>query len=201
MPSTEMVKFDKSNFRMAATEIQRSIPSAMSYLRMEKGTGDWVYGAAQDPLPKNTKFAVNLQSFMKGVIAWADTTNGSPASKLEEVMVPVTAPPVDPGPAPSGSRGWDKQLGFSGKVLGGKLDGLDLQFKGNSDGALRGVSALMTACAEGMDAHSGCMPVITLSSTSYKHASYGKIFKPEFAIDHWEKEPGGPPAKKKIAKK
>lgn len=184
MAGTAMVTFDLSKLAVAARKVAASVPSPLSYLKMEK-SGSWVFGAEADEVPDNTQFAVNPEGFLRGYVAWQDTTSGAPAAKLGEVMFNVMEDLPDPGDVPKGSRGWEQQLGMQVKAINGKMEGAELRYSASSDGGRRAVSGLMTEVAEGMAANPGKIPLIVLENRSYKHASYGKIFVPVFRIVKW----------------
>lgn len=185
-----VVPFDLSKLALASRNLAAAMPPPMGFLRMEKGNGAWTYGAEQDEIPAGVQFAVNLASFQRGYVAWADTTKGAPANKLDERMFPAFGDLPDVGDPPRGSRGWEAQFGFAMKAInGGSLAGTELQYRSSSDGGKRAVAALLTEIAEGVAKNPGKMPLIVFSSRNYKHASYGKIYAPVFTIVKWVDTP------------
>lgn len=200
MASTAMVSFDLSKLRVAARTLAAAVPAPMGFLKMDK-SGDWCQGAEGDPIPDGTQFAVNPESFQRGYVAWADTSNGAPANKLDERMYSVFAELPDSGTPPAGSRGWEAQFGFGLKAINGKFAGTELLYRASSDGGKRAISALTTEIAEGAELNPGKIPLIVLDNRWYKHASYGKIFVPVFKIVKWVPMPVEKTAKVTPAKK
>jgi len=204
--STAIVKFDVSKLHDAARTMAASVPSPLAFLRMDK-SGEWTYGAEQDEVPEDQQFAVNPESFQRGVVAWADTSvAGVAAAKLDERMFSVFEDMPDVGEPPRGSRGWEPQQGFQLKGVGkGKLENVELIYRSSSDGGKRAITGLLTEIAQGVADNPGKMPLITVSSSSYKHASFGKIYKPIFTIVKWAPIPASPKEKvapaRRIAKK
>lgn len=186
--TTAVIPFDLSKLQLASRNLAAAMPAPMGFLRMDK-TGEWTHGAEQDVIPPKTEFAVNLEAFQRGYVAWADTTSGAPANKLDERMYPAFGDIPDVGDPPKGSRGWESQFGFSVRAINGKLEGTELMYRSSSDGGKRAVAALLTEAAEGAPRNPGKMPVIVLESRSYKHASYGKIYAPVFKLVRWVAQP------------
>jgi len=199
--STALVKFDVSKLQVAARTMAASVSSPLAFLRMDKA-GDWTYGAEQDEVPEGQQFAVNPESFQRGVVAWADTDKGVAAAKLDERMYSVFEDMPDVGDPPKGARGWEAQQGFHLKGIGkGKLENVELVYRSSSDGGKRAVTGLLSEIATGVEDNPGKMPLIVISSTSYKHAAYGKIHKPVFSIVKWVPIPASPKAKVAPARK
>ena len=68
---------------------------------------------------------------------------------------------------------------------------MELQFHATSYGGKKFVQNLMKAVGLGMMEHSNApIALIKLSSDSYKHQTYGKIFTPEFEVVGWADESG-----------
>lgn len=200
MAGTAMVSFDLSKLKVAARTLAAAVPAPMGFLKMDK-SGDWCHGAEGDPIPEGTQFAVNPESFQRGYVAWADTSNGAPANKLDERMYSVFEDLPDAGPPPTGSRGWESQFGFGVKAINGKLQGTELLYRSSSDGGKRAISALTTEIADAAADNPGKIPLIVLDNRWYKHASYGKIYVPVFRIVKWVPVPTEKNAKVAPAKK
>ena len=176
-----VIPFDAAKLQLALRNITTATPPSMSFLRMDK-TGAWSYGADSSELDGD-EFALNPASFQWGYVAWADTSNGAPANKLDERMGPAHLPMPDMGEAPKGSRGWEAQLGFSIKGISKDVKDVELQYRASSDGGKRAVSALANEVAA--QDKPGLIPIIVCESRNYKHASYGKIYAPVFKIVRW----------------
>ena len=196
-----VIPFDAAKLALALRNITTATPPSMSFLRMDK-TGAWSYGADGSEVD-DEEFALNPSSFQWGYVAWADTTGGAPANKLDERMGPAHLPMPDMGDPPKGSRGWEAQLGFSIKGVTKAVKDVELQYRSSSDGGKRAVSALANEVAA--QDKPGLIPIIVCESRSYKHASYGKIYAPVFKILRWVPMPKAgeavAPAKKVAGKR
>lgn len=184
MATQAVVTYDLSKLQLAARNVVSAMPAPIGFLRMTK-VGEWLHGAEGDEVPEGTQFAVNPSSFQRGYIAWADTSSGAPANKLDERMYPAHETLPDCGEPPKGSRGWEHQLGFAVKVLNGELANDEMQYRSSSDGGKRAIAQLLEAIILAAPKNPGKLPVITLGSRSYKHKSYGKIYAPVFELMRW----------------
>jgi len=197
-----MVKFDLSKMAVAARKMQAAAPGPMAYLRMNKNDGSWSSGTEEDPVGKDDLFAVNIQSFQRGFVAWADTTRkGVAPAKLEEHMFDACETCPEPGPLPQGAAKWDAQFAFSAMGMDGRLKGTDVVYATTSYGGKKAVAALMTEIVEGLAVNPGKLPVVSFSSKAYPHVSYGQIYNPIITIKKWIPTPSDKAALLKSAGK
>jgi hypothetical protein len=160
-------------------------------LKMDR-TGHWIFGADQTEVESDSRWAVNPFSFIHGFIAWAD---GSVAG---EVMVSVTEPLPDVGPAPAASdKGWEPQVGMMLQCISGEDTGLEVRFTATSVGGKKAVQELAIALAHQVDKDPAKpVPVVVLKKDHYQHKSYGRIYTPVFEVVEWvslngpDREPG-----------
>ena len=150
------------------------------YLKMDK-TGTWMFGADDLEVEEGVEFAINPNSFATGFIAWDD---GEP---LDEAMALITEPaivaselPVHPGVK------WSTQIGFQLKCLNGEDEGTEMLYKATSKGGKAAfkelVNEVLTRAKAG---ETDIVPIVDLSSSSYKHKKYGKIFTPVVKVVRW----------------
>jgi hypothetical protein len=164
-------------------------------LRMERGNGAWVHGAASEKVEAGAMLAVNPLSFAHGWVNWIQGTNGGKSRKVGEVMGPMTqdAPPC---PDPVEGHPYSPQAAFGLKFLNGKDEGLEVVFRspsmGGTEAALALVQTFQRHYATDEGKHFPC-PVIELRNTNYRHASYGLIYKPVFEVVGWADMNGNMP--------
>ena len=149
-------------------------------LKMDR-TGHWVFGADQDEVEPESKWAVNPFSFLHGFIAWGDGT------VLAEKLGPMTEPlPEVDAPPPQAAKGWEMQVGFSLKCISGEDAGMEARFTATSVGGKRAVQELALAVAAQADKDPALIvPVVTLGKDHYQHKSYGRIYTPVFKVQEW----------------
>ena len=175
LPSVQSLS---SALRVAA---QQAAPTGgVVILKMDR-TGHWVFGADQDEVEPNAKWAVNPFSFVHGFIAWGD------GQVLGEKLAPMTEPLPEVEAAPPGaSKGWEMQVGLSLKCISGEDAGMEARFTATSVGGKRAVQELALAVAAQSDKdQSKPVPVVTLERDHYQHKSYGRIYTPMFKIADW----------------
>ena len=179
---------------------QASTPQVSSgdflFLKMSKA-GEWIYGADETEVAPGSAFAIDPSSYAQGYIAWAD------GQLIDEKMalagqVPVTL--ADLPELPAGVR-WDSQVAFAMKGLEGAEEGLQMLYKVSSRGGKEVIATLLgEIIAQGKAGKPVC-PIVTLSTSSYKHKKYGKIYTPVLTVADWIDlpEPGAAPEPKAVA--
>lgn len=162
------------------------------YLKMNK-QGEWVYGAEETEVGKDSFFVVDPNSYAQGFVAW-DSDSGT---LIDESMAVAGQPPViisDLPALPAGIK-WQAQVAFAMKGVEGAEDGLQLLFKVSSRGGKAAVSTLLgQIVSRGKAGNADLCPIVALESSSYKHKKYGKIFTPDLSVDEWIDLPDGAPA-------
>jgi len=185
-PARNVVSFDRARLKVALRRLQRESGAGMSnFLKMEK-SGEWVYGVDAEPVSDEDEFLIDPRAFQHGYIAWEANNVGN---KLGEVMGPLDEEIPELGPVPDGSNGWQFQLGL-GLVM--RANGTPVVFRSTSVGGKRAignvgqelwVQAGDISDAEALDG--ACVPVVRLSSDSYMHRKYGRIFNPVITVVEW----------------
>ena len=188
--ATQIVPFDPAKLATSLVRIAEGrVTLAALFMKMGKD-GDWIFGVEGEEIEQGARFMVNPQGFQKGFIAWKYIPEGSKekAEKLGEIMVAATDALEEPGEVPARAKKWDFQLGIHLKGLDDDTStaGKDLVFRSTSVGGIRALSGLAEQVGTYYAKHGGGkVAVVTLSSTSYKHASYGKIYNPVIEIVEW----------------
>ena len=170
---------DPQAMRSAMGALASAVPASggfggRSLLKVEKHTGLWVYGAESHELG-GMLVAVDPESFEHGWVVWDNS------AVQAESMVPLNQTPLEKAP------GADAQLSFTAAVVDGDNAGTQLLYKSSSKGGKEFVGSLAGKIALA-DPAKDC-PVVTLSSGSYRHRSYGKIYTPSFNIERWTSKP------------
>lgn len=161
------------------------------FLKMEKGTGDWVYGQEETLVEDGSLWAVNPSSLEYGYIAWPPEESKSHEPE-GEVMVPISRPLPDMGTLrtknPGGEttgRGWQYQQSVVLACVNGEDEGVQCQYKQSSVGSQKLFKTLVDAIMAQASKGDAIVPIVRLKSTSYKHDKYGKIVNPVWEIVEW----------------
>jgi hypothetical protein len=112
-------------------------------------------------------------------------------------MNPVHAGPVDYNALPPvrAKNGWQTQVSVDLSTMDAVP--LQLSYKTNSYGGIKAVLALAGEIAVGLSEDlARAFPMIKLSSTSYIHKEYGKVYNPIIEIVGWLGADGEPVAKR-----
>lgn len=179
--NTGIIPFDPKKLAVSLQRVAKESQPTAGFIRMDK-TGTWVYGADQTEVPSDAEFAVNPSGFQHGFVCWEEDGD----RKLGEVVAAITDPLPDPGPLPQGGRGWDAQLGCHLKGVDGEFKGIEMVYRSTAVGGKRAVGGLAKQVGLKLeDGDKNIVPIVTLSSESYKHPKYGKIFTPIIKIARW----------------
>lgn len=173
--------------------------ASVAILKYDK-TGRWVMGTDAELVGADSLWAINIFSFVHGLIAWGGDKTASAGKLLGESLVKMTEAIPDPGKAPEDATlGWQTQLGFSLKCLEGEDEGQEVRFITQSKGGVRAVAELIGVISQHTKQDpSKPFPVVRLvnydaknPATFYDHKnkSYSRVFVPVFDIVEWI---GGP---------
>jgi hypothetical protein len=192
--ANDMVRFGKS-----ATEVALNNPAEMAaalqraqaelgggsrggeaILRMDKA-GTWIFGAEANEPGEDSLWAIHPFSLSHGWISWAD---GSPAG---EMMVPITTPRPSLASLPEApGDGWGEQFAVRMVCIRGEHKGTEVLFKGGSLGVRDAFADLTRNIAAQLGvAPDKPVPVVTLTTSSYLHKKYGRIYKPVLQVKYW----------------
>jgi len=186
-----------SSLSNVARALPSSVGSDVQYLKMEKGSGDWLYGQEETLVDTDSLWAVNPHSIQHGWVAWDSDAGGAP---VQEIMVPASRPIPAEGSLPvlpQGVRG--NQLAYKAQrsvqlvcIADPNADGKDTdvgvvcEYKQSSVGAMRLFKDLIDKLLERVHAgDEAIVPIAKLSHSSYKHDRYGKIINPVLEIVEW----------------
>lgn len=190
----------RDSLAASLNNVATSLPSVggdVQYLKMEKGSGEWLYGQEETLVDPDSLWAVNPHSIQHGWVAWDSDAGGAP---VQEIMVPSSRPLPPEGSLPQLPQGVKgNQLSYkqqrsvqlvcikdpnaSGKDSD---EGVLCEYKQSSVGAMRLfkdlIDKLLDKVRAGDDA---IVPIVKLSHSSYKHDRYGKIINPVLEIVEW----------------
>lgn len=171
--TTNLAAIDEFDDALKAGQV--ALPAAGGggdYLRMGKD-GVWAYGQdATEPEP-DVKWVANPLSFQHGWVCWEDS------NKTGEVMVKFSDPRPDQ-PTPD----YQPQVAVDLICIEGADDGVTVTFNTSSKGGIAAYNDLYKEVVN-RPSRAHPLPVVTLENTHYTHKSYGKIYKPVFAVVDW----------------
>lgn len=167
-----------------------------AYLKFNGNTGEYTYGADDNPLGYGAQLVGDLFNVAFGWICWKDS------EPVEETMVKIMdgKPPLehqlpDHGPFDSNDDGWREATALPMVLLVNVVDGVDseeeagtkLMFKGSSGSSVRGIRKLSGAFGKLFREHQGEFPVIEISAEAFqaKEKKFGKKYAPMFKIVGW----------------
>ena len=141
-------------------------------LKLDKGMGIWVYG--QEAVELDATIVVHPESFTHGLIAWGDSV------VLGERMVPVNQTPPQVSDMPAVAVPYAVQLAFEAAIPGLNTQ---LIYKTTAHGGKEFIGKLAQAIVAQLDTDPGHpVPELQMTSSSYQHKSWGRIFKPVFKV-------------------
>lgn len=169
---------------IAASPLQQVGSGGKPFLKMNKD-GSFTFGPENDEVDPEWRWAVNPTTFGHGWVCWAETVKGQKPEKLGEKMVSMTQP-MPEQPDPIKGQEFTKQGSFELRGLEGDAEGIEIAYITPSNGGLQAIKAVTEAFQRHYpeDPMHPC-PVVTMTSTSYQHPTYGKIWKPVFEVVAW----------------
>lgn len=181
--------------RTGLQNVRAKMPEIASspYLRLLKD-GDWVFGQEDNAVAPGTEAVINPLSIKHGYSCWTNRQPGQGKNEmLGEIMVGLSAPlqaihelPQHTDPTTGNICQWKDQMAVDVKFLNGKHKGTQVLYKVSSVGGLNACKGILDAILTRLDEDTAFVcPIITLSSDSYKHATYGKTYVPKIEIVGW----------------
>ena len=177
---------DVQSFQRALAEVQSDldVSAGGNYLKLDKKTGYWVFGAQENEVQEGSEWAINPLALKTGFIAWG---KGEVAAKHTRaignaLLLASELPPVPP----VAKRGWEKVIVMTLVCLNGEDQGTQVEYEQTSYGARKAFSEIVSALqAQSAADPTKIVPVVTLDSESYEHKEYGTIWNPIFNIKRW----------------
>lgn len=165
---------------LAATPVAAEKGDAV-FLKMEKSSGDWIYGSDAVEADPDSRWAINPATLATGFICWGDR------EVVDERMATGTQPRIikDELPRYEG-RKWDEQIRIELVCISGEDEGVKANYSASSLGGKKEFDRLVSAIrAKAATGTTKFVPIVELHSDSYRHKSYGKINTPVFKIVEW----------------
>jgi hypothetical protein len=149
--------------------------------------GEWLAGQDEEEVPTGTEFVAAVHLLQSGWMRWEDS---APVEIIMGLRADGFRPPAR------------ETLGFTDKKLWGELNGQQIDpwrrtdlllladpktrevytFSPMSDGGLGATKALTKEYGAHMRDAPKDIPVVKLGSTWYKHAKFGKVYKPVLEV-------------------
>ena len=159
-------------------------------IKLDKGTGLWNIGQADEPMQVGSKWVINILSICHGYICWSNYPGSRKNERLGEVMVPMSEP-KPPKPAPIEGFNFAEQRSFEAVCLNGEDEGKEVMFKNGSVGTMKAFKKLEDAMKAQLRKNPKyAYPVLQFESEKYKHGDYGWIQNPIFVIVGWANSNG-----------
>jgi len=155
-----------------------------NYMKFNKA-GRFVYGAEDEELTIEQRFAIDMANMSRGFICWKEGTVAG------EVMAKVMGEPaVNQADLPEygpyeGNDGWRPQVKVE---LTDVANGTTYEFKSSSRGGISAIDKLgKDFAAQVRTGSKDVVPVVSLRSGSYKHKNkaLGTIYTPHFDVEEW----------------
>ena len=166
-----------------------------AFLKMDKATGDWLFGQEETVVEDDSLWAANPLSLKHGWVAWDTNAGGAP---VQEIMVPINRPlpPIESLPElglgtadkKSGARAqltYQRQQSVDFVCVKGEDEGTTVEYKQSSTGAMKLFANLTNALLDQVQRGDEIVAVGQMTFDSYKHKQYGKINNPIFKIVEW----------------
>lgn len=158
------------------------------YLKMDKGNGEWLFGQEETVVEEDSLWAINPTSLMHGYVAWDTDSGGAP---VQEVMLPISRPlpSIDQLPRAVGGKGQDisyqQQRSVDLVCISGEDEGTIVEYKQGSVGAMKLFGTITNDLLNQLQKGDDIVAIVKLSSDSYKHKKYGRIFNPVWPVQEW----------------
>jgi hypothetical protein len=168
-------------------------PEAGLYLKMGKD-GIWSYGREDTPAEDGARYAINILTASHGFTGWGDKKHGNESTPLGDELVSVSEPLPTKASLPEIEGTWSQAGALQLACIEGDDKGAQLVWKTSAKGGLEAFGDLLAAfVAQQETGSTDIIPIVELDNTSYKHTTYGKIYKPVFKVVDWAPLDGAVP--------
>lgn len=156
--------------------------AGVQFLKFAK-SGSWMFGQTDSVLDPDDLIVVNMGTLAKGYVCW------KAKKPVEEVMRLVSKGGsvdeddlTDHGPYKAEMEGWSETHQV---LMALPAEGDTLSYATSSKGGIGAIASLaktwVTAIKEGEETQTS-QPVVSLSGTSYEHATYGETHVPVITV-------------------
>ncbi len=185
MENTALTTIQNNRSALAAFEEEaaEAVAGSKAFLKFTK-QAEWLWGKEDREVGQDEEIALNMLSYAKGFICWVD---GEPAAERMEFLAsgkPVQKSDLeDFGPYESSEDGWKLQVAVDLKLLS---DGTELHYATTSKGGRSALGEVLKEFATRAKlGEPDLIPIVRLSSDSYKHKKYGRIATPAVEVVCW----------------
>lgn len=177
------------NLQRSAQALPTTGNGGAQYLKMDKGNGEWIFGAEETVVEEGSLWAVNPASLMHGWVAWDTDAGGAP---VQEIMVSINRDLPAEGSLPEAkdSKGnmlrYQQQRSVQAVSISGEDEGTLVEYKQSSVGAMKLFGEITNKLLDQLDKDPDkIVPIVKFESESYKHKKYGRIINPQWPIVEW----------------
>lgn len=186
-----------NNLQRSAQALPTTGNGGAQYLKMDKGNGDWIFGAEETVVEDGSLWAINPGSLMHGWAAWDHHKGGAP---IYEVMVSINRdlppenqlPPLPAGtPDPKAPNvpvtlSYQQQRSVQAMCVHGEDAGTLVEYKQSSVGAMKLFGDLTNRLLDQLDKDPDkLVAIVQFKSDRYKHKKWGWIYNPELEFVEW----------------
>lgn len=184
------------NLQRSAQQLPTTGNGGAQYLKMDKGNGEWIFGAEETVVEEDSLWAINPASLMHGWVAWDTNGGGAP---VQEIMVSINrdlpaesslpvlglgTPDKKTGVAPQ--LKYQQQRSVQAVCISGEDKDTLVEYKQSSVGAMKLFGSLTNDLLAQLDKDPDkIVPIVTFGSDRYKHKQYGWIYNPEWKVVEW----------------
>ena len=165
------------------------------YLKFGKD-GEWTLGTDETALNGRTGI-LNVTSLRNGYVCWTDDPDAKQNEKKGEEMRSALEGPVDASRLPDYGWPWREQIAIRGRFIADGAGGDEFTYNTTSVGGKDALNGVLSASQERVAAYMKgeldapfVFPIVSLEADSYKHAKWGKVYKPLMEIVGWADEDG-----------
>lgn len=177
------------NLQRSAQALPTTGNGGAQYLKMDKGNGDWIFGAEETLVEPGSLWAINPASLMHGWVAWDTDSGGAP---VQEIMVSINRdlPPEGSLPEARDSKGgmlrYQQQRSVQAVCVKGEDEGTLVEYKQSSVGAMKLFAEITNKLLDQLERDpEKLVAIVEFKSESYKHKKYGRIYNPTWPIVEW----------------
>jgi hypothetical protein len=148
-----------------------------------EGDGTWGFGQKRTIPEEGSRWAVNPLTFKYGYICF-----GGDKKVLDERLVPVTQPKPDVTTLPDTGFPWQEEWSVNLKCLDGADAGVEVVFKGTTDGGLKAIAIMLDLVRERLNSgqhNNKIVPIVLLEKDTYLHVKHGKVWIPVLNNIDW----------------
>ena len=178
-----------NNLQRSAQALPTTGNGGAQYLKMDKGNGDWIFGAEETVVEDGSLWAINPASLMHGWVAWDSDAGGAP---VQEIMVSINRdlPAEGSLPEAKNSKGnmlqYQQQRSVQAICVKGEDEGTLVEYKQSSVGAMKLFAEITNKLLDQLDKDpEKLVAIVEFKSESYKHKKYGRIFNPTWPVVEW----------------